>query len=76
MPYSNHIAIRPATNKDSGQIIALVSDILTEYSLQLDLESSESDLKNIETTYFSSGGSFELIEDKDGNLLEQSAFTL
>lgn len=65
----NEINVRLATNQDRERITALVFGILAEYGLQPDVESSESDLKDIEETYLKSGGIFELIEDKRGNLL-------
>jgi len=63
------VNIRPATNQDRDRIAALVFGILTEYGLQPDAESSESDLKDIEATYLKSGGVFELVEDRRGKLL-------
>jgi putative acetyltransferase len=64
-----NINIRPATNQDRERVISLVSIILPEYGLRLDLESSEADLKDIEGTYLQSGGTFEVVEDKEGHLL-------
>jgi hypothetical protein len=63
------INIRLATNQDRERVVALVFNILTEYGLQPDIESSESDLKDIEATYLKSGGVFEIVEDGRGRLL-------
>ncbi len=63
------IVIRTATNRDTGRIIALVFGVLREYGLPSDLDSKDADLKDIEGNYIRSGGVFEVIEDKEGNLL-------
>jgi GNAT superfamily N-acetyltransferase len=63
------INIRLATNRDGERILALVFEVLTEYGLRPDIESSESDLKDIEATYLKSGGVFEVVEDGLGKLL-------
>lgn len=66
----NHeVTIRPATNHDTENIIALVRSILCEYHLQLDLETSDSDLTDLEATYTDSGGFFSVVEDSTGNML-------
>ncbi len=63
------ILIRPAANRDGERVQTLVVSVLLEYGLQPDFESSEADLKDIESTYTNSGGMFALVEDKAGNLL-------
>jgi putative acetyltransferase len=63
------LTIRKATNRDKDRVVALVFGILSEFELEGDLESTDSDLNNIEKNYIDSGGVFELIEDSDGNLL-------
>lgn len=63
------VTIRSATNQDKKKIIALVKSILSEYELEFDIETSESDLQDIEATYTNSGGLFAVVEDKAGNLL-------
>ena len=63
------INIRPASNDDRERITALVFNVLAEYGLQGDLESTDSDLQDIEGNYLSTGGMFEVIEDREGNLL-------
>jgi len=65
----NHVVIRAATNQDRERVVALVFGVLAEYGLPPDPESKDADLNDIEGNYIRSGGVFELIEDKDGNLL-------
>src|SRR5262249_42090024 len=61
--------IRPATNADRARIFQLVDDILAEFGLRPDINSSEADLKDIEWAYFKEGGLFEVVENRDGSLL-------
>ena|SRR2546423_4130630 len=63
------IMIRTASNDDQERITALVFNVLAEYGLQGDLESTDADLQDIEGNYLSTGGMFEVIEDGQGNLL-------
>lgn len=63
------IIIRAATNQDKDRITGLVLSVLSEHGLRLDLESTDADLNNIEENYLNSGGVFELVEDRQGNLL-------
>ncbi|MDP9310968.1 MAG: GNAT family N-acetyltransferase [Chloroflexota bacterium] len=64
---SGDVTIRSATNRDRERVEALVVNILLEFGLQPDFESSEADLKDIEATY--DGGMFALVEDNVGNLV-------
>ena len=66
---SGDFNIRPATNADRERILRLVEGILAEFGLRSDRASSESDLNDIEGTYFRTGGRFEVVEDRDGSLL-------
>ena len=63
------VVIRAATNADCDRVVALVSGVLSEFDLPFDLESKDSDLKDLEESYLRSGGIFEVLEDRDGNLL-------
>lgn len=63
------VTIRAATNEDGEKITALVFDTLREYGLSPDPESTDADLKEIEESYFKTGGLFEVIEDNSGNLV-------
>jgi putative acetyltransferase len=63
------IAIRAAANEDTARVKALVFGVLAEYGWQPGQRSTDSDLDDIEGNYLRPGGLFELIEDKQGNLL-------
>ena len=65
----DEVIIRVATNADCNRVVALVSGVLSEFNLPFDLESKDSDLKDLEESYLRSGGIFEVLEDRDGNLL-------
>lgn len=65
----NDVVIRAATNEDRDRVVALVFGVLNEYGLPPDLETKDSDLKDIEGNYIRTGGVFELIEDPEGTLL-------
>ena len=65
----DNVIIRAATNADCDRVIALVSRVLSEFGLPFDLESKDSDLKDLEESYLRSGGSFEVLEDRNGNLV-------
>lgn len=61
-------SVRLATNRDRNKIISLVTAVLSEFGLQPDFETSESDLLDIEATYFQNGGFFKIVENKDNQL--------
>jgi putative acetyltransferase len=61
--------VRPATNRDSHAVKALVFSVLAEYGLQADPTGTDADLDDIEATYATRGGSFEVIEDPNGRLV-------
>src|SRR4051812_42477414 len=63
------IKIRPASNEDEEKITALVTSVLSEFGLRIDLEETDADLRDIEKNYTEAGGTFEIIEDQQGNLL-------
>ena len=65
----DNIIIRSASNQDEERITALVSNVLAEFGLQIDLEETDADLRDIESSYLKAGGVFEIIEDRQGNLL-------
>lgn len=65
----SYVNIREAMDIDRERVIALVSAVLEEYDLAPDLETTDSDLENIEANYLKRGGLFELLEDQAGNLL-------
>jgi putative acetyltransferase len=61
--------VRPATNRDSYAVKALVFAVLAEYGLPADPTGTDADLDDIERTYAKDGGSFEVIEDPSGRLV-------
>ena len=65
----SHLIIRPANNTDCERVAKLVFDVLAEFGLEPDPETTDSDLKDLEANYLRRGGMFEVIEDPDANLL-------
>ena len=61
--------LRPANNKDCEKIANLVYDVLKEYNLKPDPEATDADLKDIEHSYFERGGTFYVLEEKDGSII-------
>jgi putative acetyltransferase len=59
----NNIRIREARNADSDEVKELVFGVLNEYGLESDPLRTDSDLDDIESTYFESGGIFYVLED-------------
>jgi putative acetyltransferase len=57
---------RPATSLDGETVRRLVFAILREYGLAPDPDATDADLANIETSYVSPGGSFDLLVDSAG----------
>ncbi|MGI8885167.1 MAG: GNAT family N-acetyltransferase [Pyrinomonadaceae bacterium] len=66
---NSEIFIRSATNADCRNIKKLVFDVLREFGLTPEPNGTDADLNDIETEYIKRGGLFEILEDKDGNLL-------
>lgn len=57
------ISVRLATNDDAAPIRELVFGILAEYNLEPDPDGIDADLFDIESSYFSDGGVFEVLVD-------------
>ena len=66
---SSDIIIRSATNKDCERVRNLVFDVLHEYGLEPAPDGIDEDLNDIEASYIDRGGIFEVLEDREGNLL-------
>jgi GNAT superfamily N-acetyltransferase len=66
---NNHISFRDATNQDCDAVKTIVFNALAEYDLNPDPLGTDSDLNNLETNYFSSGGIFEVLVDETGVIL-------
>ena len=69
MNQDSELIIRCATNKDCERVQTLVFDVLQEYDLAPDLDGTDRDIADIEAHYITRGGTFELLEDKNGELL-------
>lgn len=69
MTENAEIVVRSATNDDCERVQKLVFGVLREYGLAPDLEGTDRDIADIEVHYINRGGVFELIEDRQGNLL-------
>jgi putative acetyltransferase len=61
--------LRLANNKDCEKVANLVYDVLEEYNLESDPEATDADLKDIEHSYFERGGTFYVLEEKDGSII-------
>jgi putative acetyltransferase len=64
-----HLSIRTASNRDCQRVVALVSTVLAEYGLLFDPQTTDSDLQDLEANYLNRGGAFEVIEDREYNLI-------
>jgi len=61
--------LRPANNKDCDNIADLVYGVLREYDLMPDPACTDADIEDIESTYFSLGGTFCVLETEDGSII-------
>jgi putative acetyltransferase len=61
--------LRAANNKDSRTITELVFSVLKEYNLRPDPAVTDADIKDIEQSYFKGGGTFYVLEEKDGSII-------
>ena len=61
--------LRPANNKDCEKIASLVYGILQEYDLKPDPACTDADLADIEQSYLEQGGTFYVLEEKDGSIV-------
>jgi putative acetyltransferase len=61
--------IRTATNRDRDKIIDLVKRTLPEFDYVYAPDTYESDLANIEANYTHKGGTFEVIETFDSDII-------
>ena len=61
--------LRLANNKDREKVTNLVYSILNEYNLKADPECTDADLKDIENSYFEKGGTFYVLEERDGSII-------
>ena len=61
--------LRPANNKDCEKVTELVYNILKEYNLKPDPAVTDADIKDIEHSYFARGGTFYVLEEKNGSII-------
>jgi GNAT superfamily N-acetyltransferase len=61
--------IRSARNEDAAAVRHLVFGVLAEYGLNPDPTGTDADLDDIEASYLTSGGIFDLVEDDSGRLI-------
>ncbi len=61
--------MRAANNKDCEKVTDLVYSILKEYNLKPDPAATDTDIKDIEHSYFERGGTFYVLEEKDGSVI-------
>ena len=61
-------AIRRAQARDSAAIRRLVDDVLGEYGLQSDPSGVDSDLADLDSSYFARGGHFDVAVGTDGKV--------
>ncbi len=61
--------LRPANNKDCEKVTELVYSVLKEYNLKPDPVATDADIKDIEHSYFERGGTFRVLEEKDGSVI-------
>jgi len=61
--------LRAANNSDCEKVTSLVYGVLTEYGLKPDPDSTDTDIKDIESSYLERGGVFLVLEEKDGSLI-------
>lgn len=61
--------LRLANNKDCGNIAQLVYGVLKEYGLKPDPDSTDADIKDVESSYFRRGGMFYVLEVEGGSVI-------
>lgn len=64
-----NINIRAATNADIDKIKTLIFDVLREYGLKPEPNGTDFDLTDIEANYVHRNGTFEILENGEGELL-------
>jgi len=61
--------LRLANNKDCEKVTELVFCVLKEYNLKPDPAATDLDIKDIEHSYFEQGGTFYVLEEKNGSII-------
>ncbi len=65
----HNLRLRVASNRDCEHITNLVFSVLREYDLKPDPASTDADIKDIDSSYFQRGGTFFVLEEKDGSII-------
>jgi putative acetyltransferase len=65
----HNLRLRVASNRDCERITNLVFSVLREYDLKPDPASTDADIKDIDSSYFQRGGTFFVLEEKDGSIV-------
>lgn len=73
MVHDTEIFYRNATNEDRDAIVAIVHAVLTEYGLTPEPSTTDSDIEDVERSYFARGGVFEVLTDGSGRILGTAA---
>ncbi len=60
--------IRTASNEDGAAVRELVFAVLAEYGLRGDPAGTDADIADIEASYISRGGCFEVVENEQGGI--------
>ena len=63
------VQMRPATNADAAAVRALVFGVLGEYGLKPSPTDTDADLFDIEASYFSRGGRFDVLSNASGGII-------
>jgi len=61
--------LRAANNGDCEKVTSLVYGVLIEYGLKPDPDSTDTDIKDIELSYFERGGLFFVLEEKGSSII-------
>jgi putative acetyltransferase len=61
--------LRLANNKDCEKVTELVYGVLKEYNLKPDPACTDTDIEDIEQSYFERGGTFYVLEEEDGSII-------
>jgi GNAT superfamily N-acetyltransferase len=61
--------LRPATNVDAPAVRELIFAILREFGMPPEPNGTDSDLNDIEATYFNRGGRFDVLLDTTGRII-------
>jgi putative acetyltransferase len=66
---AQQVTMRAATNADAAAVRQLVFGVLGEYGLKPSPADTDADLFDLEASYFSRGGRFDVLVDGDGKII-------